>query len=242
MLIVCCASAGLPALSMVLSPEGEMASLNGLSLVVTGLGLLFNFSTGIISREREQGLLGTIFSHPLKRSTYVFSKWIALSLGVWLLNMGAALLTLLVYIFNRPDLILWSDLINASFSSLMLIAGTASILLFCSAIGSATSELTVFSMLFGAAATAMMIGAAPLLDTRNAEGWMVWVNQAHHMLREICVEVSGPLWFLMFPFVQLPLETGTMMETLFSYASNISLVLLLTVWVVNKREVGYGNA
>lgn len=241
-LLIVVAAVFLPSLSMVLSPDGEMASLNGLTFLVTGAGLLFNFSTGIVAKEREQGLLATIFARPIKRSTYVFSKWLALGLGVWLVNLAVGLLTLVVYLVNRPDLILWSEFLSSIVTSLFLILGTSSLLVLCSTIGAATSELTLFSMAFSTALISLAISTMAQMKTGGEHGWILLVAQGQHLLKEVCTVVSGPLWFLLFPYIRFPLDAALAPQTLFTYASNVGLALLLAVWTINRREVGYGNA
>lgn len=207
-----------------------------------GAGLLFNFSTGIIAREREQGLLATIFARPIKRSTYVLSKWLALGLGVWLVNLGVGLLTLLVYLVNRPDLIVWSDFLSTILTSLLLTLGTSSLLILCSTIGAATSELTLFSMAFSTALISLAVSTMAPMKTGGEHGWILLAAQGQHLLKEVCTVISGPLWFLLFPYIRFPLDATLAPHTLFSYASNVGLALLLAVWTINRREVGYGNA
>lgn len=241
-LLIVVAAVFLPSISMILSPEGEMASLNGLTFLCTGAGLLFNFSTGIIAKEREQGLLATILARPIKRSTYIFSKWLALGLGVWLVNLAVGVLTLLVYVVNRPDLILWADFLNTIPTSFFLILGTSSLLVLCSTIAAATSELTLFSMAFSAALVSLAISTMAPMSIGNQQGWIVLVAHGQHWLKQFCTEISGPLWFLLFPYIRFPLDFSMAPHTLFAYASNIGLALLLAVWTINRREVGYGNA
>lgn len=240
-LLIVVAAVFLPSISMILSPEGEMASLNGLTFLCTGAGLLFNFSTGIIAKEREQGLLATILARPIKRSTYIFSKWLALGLGVWLVNLAVGVLTLLVYVVNRPDLIMWDCLYTIP-TSFFLILGTSSLLVLCSTIAAATSELTLFSMAFSAALVSLAISTMPPMSTGNQQGWIVLVEQGQHLLKQFCTEISGPLWFLLFPYIRFPLDFSMAPHTFLAYASNVGLALLLAVWTINRREVGYGNA
>ncbi len=229
-----------PSLTMTFSADGEAMNYRGEVAGLTGMVALFYLATGIISKERESGTLATIFARPVSRTTYVLSKWLALSSAVLAVALIAGLLLLCVYALTRPELIIWSDIPYSVLSSALLLVSLSSVMVLCSTFGAVSSDLSSFGGAVGALLTVLLIAYSDVPESSLATlpSWLVCI---YLWVRSSCFDVLRPAVFFLFPLIIFPQDLRTVFCLLLEYFSNLSIVLMVASWLINRREVGYGD-
>jgi ABC-type transport system involved in multi-copper enzyme maturation permease subunit len=229
-----------PSLTMTFSDDGYCTAFNGSTVCVVGCTAMFGLATGVISRDREVGTLATIFARPVSRSTYVLAKWIALATAVWAVSILSGIIALLVYLFTRPELIYWADIPGTLATFTILVLGMSATFILCSTFGAASSDLSFYLTAISLAGMVFLSCALPQNMT-SLEHLPAILVQAYHAYRSFCLAVCEPLWFLLFPLVRFPMSPERILPVVFSFLSNVACTLALAIWLMNRREVGYGN-
>lgn len=229
-----------PSIGMTFMKDAAAAPCDGSVFGLTGWVALFSLAAGVISRERESGTLATIFARPVTRATYVLSKWIALFSAAVFVGTISLLISLLVYALTQPALIAWASIPNMLSTCTFLLLGLSAVFVLCSSFGAVTSDLSSFLTVVGMAGMISMVAMAevPPSCLVTLPPCLVY---AYNSIRGLCFDVMQPLWFFLIPFVKFPIEPHRVVGTLLAFFSNLTLCLLVTVWLINRREVGYGN-
>lgn len=178
---------------------------------------------GIIGQDLRSGVLQLVFARPIRRSSYVLSKWLAVALGsAFVSTVTVVLGALLLSVAGE----------GVSAIDLMRVCGTCVF----SAI-SLSAVLTFLSSMF--------------LGFGDGGIWIVAMG-ASQILSGIAASKKWPLVervaeeatrFLM-PMLDLTDPIGTWSLSLFSvtsYASTITLSLVCAIWIMNRRELSYGQ-
>jgi len=196
----------------------------GFTMLGSGYALTLVIAAGVIGQDVSSGVLQLLFARPVKRSEYVISRWLAVSL------MSAMLATLQLAI---AVLLMWSRHAPPQTREVFEQLGNS----ICVAFG-AGAVLTFFSSLlpgFG--------DLAILLVMAFTGSGLDGIGQGFHLpvLSRIGDEVGH------FVFPSLPLSSllrggGTPWYEIVAYFSTVTLCLAAAILIVNRKELSYASS
>jgi ABC-type transport system involved in multi-copper enzyme maturation permease subunit len=196
----------------------------GLSVLGDSFGIVLVLAAGLIGQDVSSGVLQLLFARPVTRSSYVLSRWIAVSLASIALCVVQALICALILQLRGapPDL-----------HTLMLVIGDDALLAFGLA-----AVVTLFSSLLGGFGDLAILLVATITG-KVLEGIAVVANSP--ILGRIGTEIGN----FVLPKVSLAQIFGSPDVPWFmiaSYASTLTLCLALAIVVVNRKELSYASS
>ena len=209
---------------MVVLPPALVAAVNGLGLSALGDGfpIAMVFAVGMIGQDVSSGVLQLVFARPIKRSEYVLSRWLAVALGASVVSLAQIGLAwaLMAARHAAPDL--QAVAMFAAGRELELFGVAATMALLSSLIGG-LGDLAVYVLMNVLGGILAMVG-----QFRQSNG-LLWVGHEIGALVSPRIELAqivagSPSWF-----------------TIATYASNLTLCLLLAVLVMNRKELSYAS-
>ena len=216
-MIVLAFVAGFPLLGAVLSPGGDLSSL-GDSYVITLV-----LAAGLIGQDVASGSLQLVLARPVTRPTYVMSRWAGATLAA--IVVVAAQLAFAAFVlsargFPPAPAVLVRVLAQAAVTS----AGTAAVLTLASSLATGLGDL---ALLLAASLVGWSLGG---IGQMRAWPWLARAGQ--EVLRftaprlDLAAMMAGEVsWF-----------------DVTSYASTVTICLLLAMVVINRRELSYAAA
>jgi hypothetical protein len=178
------------------------------------LFLTVMFGAGSIGRDVTTGVLPLLFTRPIKRGTYVFAKWIAVSSAAAV--TGALVLTIQALLLRHRGLGLPGATIAAAvFASAASACGISSVLVFLSALVSGFGDIALWMGL-------RLLGAllAKRVGPRFVQEWRSLIEPS--LAWDTLSGSHLGAWF-----------------RLVSYLSTVTLFLCLAVMAANRKEVSY---
>ncbi|HTK32112.1 MAG TPA: ABC transporter permease subunit [Candidatus Saccharimonadaceae bacterium] len=213
-------------LFMFFAPILITASAPGLGLgpLGNGYGIVIVIAAGMIGQDVSSGVLQLLLARPIRRDTYVLSRWLGAALGGFgLIAVQAGLCTLVLWMRGAPPDT--RDLALLLGDNLLLALGLCAVLALCSSLLGGLGDLAI--LFLATLAAKLMEGASqlahsPILGRVGTELENVCIPQIH--LFEF-MSPSGPPWF-----------------AIVSYVSTVVLCLALAIVVVNRKELSYAAA
>jgi ABC-type transport system involved in multi-copper enzyme maturation permease subunit len=209
---------------MVLLPPALVSMIHGIGL--SGLGdalpIAMLFAIGMIGQDVSSGVLQLVLARPVRRWEYVISRWLSASLGASLASLAQIGLAW-VWMASRG---------NAPEPSAigLLVAGR---------------ELQIFGVVAVMALLSTLVGGLGDLALYAVfsilGGIVVMVGQFSHS--NVMQWAGHELSALLSPQIELAqIAAGVVpWAQLATYASNVSLCLLLAVVVMNRKELSYAS-
>ncbi len=190
-------------------------------------------STGIVSREREDGVLASVLVRPIRRSTYIFSKWLALAIagfvGCVLFIMLATLITSLTGL-HQPNL---AEIGRALVESFLITLGLSATMVAFSTLSPTYGDLVLYALSWMGAVT--MLSVISALTEMQREGFLTQIDADYLLM------VAQAYQSFLLPNVQLTTPPHLWLFTALTYLSNLFTALLASVFFLNRKEIGYGG-
>lgn len=190
-------------------------------------------STGIVSREREDGVLASVLVRPIRRSTYIFSKWIALALAGWVgCALFIALLTLITALtgLHKPDIL---EIGRALVECFLIDLGLAATMVAFSTLSPTYGDLVLYGFSWMGCLTMNSILSA--LTEMQREGLLTQLDADYMFM------LAQAYQSFLLPTIQLTTPPHLWLLTGLTYLSNLFTALLAAVFFLNRKEIGYGG-
>lgn len=175
---------------------------------------------GIIGRDLSTGVLQLIFVRPVRRSSYVVSKYLALAAGVAAIALFQWALFL---IFGKPGKPA-PELLCGVLEFVLLAFGVSAGVILLSSLVSGLGDLGILFLTYVSTQLVAFLGGRFHLPALN--------------------RLSGEVMGLFFPSIDL---VGTFLHrniswfSIASYFSTITLCLAIAIFVINRREISYAT-
>lgn len=177
--------------------------------------------SGLIGTDVSSGVLHLLFLRPVTRAEYVWSKWLAVSVGC-----AAVAITRLVFYVVILSLshaaIDWDAVMQNGLDCLLIPFGVSAVLACFSALGEGYADLRIYLLMFLLGVVLQSLGGL-----RGEPGWEAVARQIYEVL---------------VPRVELSSAPGTtivLLQTVVSYLSTVTAAMALAVVAVNRRELTY---
>jgi hypothetical protein len=187
-------------------------------LVSPVLVMALVFGAGLVGKDASSGALALMFTRPIKRWQYVFTRWIGAAVAATTFSLVHLALQF-VLLFSRGQGVPAAALGRASFEAATSSFGVTALLLALSTLVPGLGDLALWIALTLLPGLVVHVGvpqricdhleqvAFPRLDWADAAGG------------------GTSAWF-----------------AIASYASNVTLFLALAVWVMNRKQVSYATS
>jgi hypothetical protein len=191
----------------------------------SGSGALYAviLGAGLIGRPATNGTLALLFTRPVRRSSYVLTRWLA----VWVAAGSLAMLRIFVLTLEavRASGFDGSALAVASLEEVLEAAGVAAILVLLSSLIGGIGDAAVLVMLMIAGAILQQVGRFLSQPALNKVGFHLeqWVS---------------PKIDLVAAFGTTPISW----YALVSYVSTVVVSLVLAMELLNRKEVSYASS
>jgi ABC-type transport system involved in multi-copper enzyme maturation permease subunit len=196
----------------------------GLSVLGDGYAIVLVLAAGLIGQDLSSGVLQLLFARPVTRSSYVLSRWIAVSLAsAALCTVQALLCALLLSLRDSPP----------EFRLVLLVIGDNVLL----SLGLA-AVVTLFSSLLGGFGD-MAILLVATITGKVLEAIAQFANSP--IMGRIGTEIGN----FVTPKIALAQVFGSADVPWFmlaSYASTVTLCLALAIVVMNRKELSYASS
>jgi ABC-type transport system involved in multi-copper enzyme maturation permease subunit len=209
---------------IVLTPPALGFVIKGLPISSLGdvIPLVMVLAVGMIGQDISSGVLQLILARPVRRSEYVLSRWVSVAIGASVLSLLQIGLfwALTLARGSGPSL---DALATLAVDRELQIFGVAATMALLSSLIGGVGDLAVYALLTIFGGIVGMIG-----QMRQSEV-VVWVGHEIGSLVSAKIEVAqivagSPSWF-----------------ALATYASNLTLCLLLAILILNKKELSYAS-
>jgi len=196
----------------------------GLGVLGNGYGVVIVIAAGMIGQDVSSGVLQLLLARPVRRDTYVLSRWLGAALGSFgVIVVQAGLCALILWSRGLPPDA--RDIALLLGDNLLLALGLSAVLALCSSLMGGLGDLAILFLATLAAKlmeSAGQLAQSPILSRVGTELENVCIPQVH--LYEF-MSPSGPPWF-----------------TIVSYVSTVVLCLALAIVFVNRKELSYAAA
>lgn len=209
---------------MVLLPPALASAIRGLGITTLGDGipLAMVLAAGMIGQDVSSGVLQLIFARPVRRSEYVLSRWLAVAFGASV----ASLLQIGIYwalAAARGSSPTYEIVAQFAVGRELQIFGVAATMALLSSLIGGLGDLAIYALFSILGGIVVMVG-----QLRNSTA-LTWIGQEIGSLLSPRIEVAqivagSPSWF-----------------ALATYASNLTLCLLLAILILNKKELSYAS-
>ena len=220
--------------------EGRWLELSDPTALVLVLG------TGIIGRDITSGLLPLIFSRPITRTDYVLTKWLTLAIA-------ASLITIFQLFFVHSWFLFWDQagLSNLAFlaqigTTIFTCTGLAAVVVMFSALRPGPFAGTgLWLLLYVLTQLMQQIGKQlPADPGPNPDASIAMLFNFFNFLRPVVGYLAEPLR----EFIANGLALSDLLQDnaihwvlLSTYLFNLILVVVLAIYITNRKELGYGS-
>jgi hypothetical protein len=176
------------------------------------------FGAGLVGKDVSSGALALMFTRPIKRWQYVFTRWIGAGVAATTFSVLHLVLQFVV-LFSRGQGVPARALGQASFEAATGAFGLTAVLLALSTLVTGLGDLVLW------------IGLTLLPE------FIVHVG----VPQRICEQIEQ----LAMPRLEWATAAGAGTGSWFgiaSYASNVTLSLALAVWVINRKQISYATS
>jgi ABC-type transport system involved in multi-copper enzyme maturation permease subunit len=210
------------------------------------LALVLVLGTGIIGRDITSGLLPLILTRPITRADYVLTKWLTLSIA-------ASLITILELTVVHGWFLMWdrSGLANLSYveqigTAICTCTGLAAVVVMFSALRPGPFAGTgLWMLLYSLVRLMESLGKQMPADPGpNADSTIALVFNFFNYLRPLVATLAVPLKNFIantLSFTEVLQDNAIHWLPLGIYLFNLTLVVVLAIHIVNRKELGYGS-
>lgn len=209
---------------MVLVPPALISAIRGLGLAQLGdaVPLAMVLAVGMIGQDVSSGVLQLIFARPVRRSEYVLSRWLAVSLGASLLSLVQ--IGFYVALAAARGAAPSADaVLQFALGRELQIFGVAATMALLSSLIGGVGDLAIYALL------TIMGGVVGMIGQLRQSGVITWIGHEIGTLVSPKIEIAqivagSPSWF-----------------AIATYASNLTLCLLLAILILNRKELSYAS-
>lgn len=209
---------------MVLVPPALISAIRGLGLAQLGdaVPLAMVLAVGMIGQDVSSGVLQLIFARPVRRSEYVLSRWLAVSLGASLLSLVQ--IGFYVALAAARGAAPSADaVLQFALGRELQIFGVAATMALLSSLIGGVGDLAIYALL------TIMGGVVGMIGQLRQSGAITWIGHEIGTLVSPKIEIAqivagSPSWF-----------------AIATYASNLTLCLLLAILILNRKELSYAS-
>ena len=206
-----------PLISLGFTPDPSLKRSIDAGLFAVVLG------TGVIGQDVSTGVLALVFVRPIRRSTYVLTKWLAVASSAGAVGLVQfAIAVAICAVRGAPPAA--SEFATGAGECLLCAFGFAAVFVFLSSIGPGMTDLALWavsSVLVGVLAEIPQISRVPAAGriARELRNLLTpQIDLAH------ALGARPPSWF-----------------AIASYLSTVTLCLALAIVLVNRKEVSYSS-
>jgi ABC-type transport system involved in multi-copper enzyme maturation permease subunit len=193
-----------------------------LSALGDGVPFALVFAVGMIGQDVSSGVLQLLLARPVKRSEYVLHRWLGVALGASAASLLQILFAWALFAARgeAPDLGAVAVFLAGREIEIFGVAGVMA--LFSSLIGG-VGDLALYMMV-------NLLGfAVKMVGSLRSSGVLMWIGQELGDLVSPRIELAqivagSPSWF-----------------AIATFASNLTLCLLLAIWAMNRKELSYAS-
>jgi ABC-type transport system involved in multi-copper enzyme maturation permease subunit len=210
------------------------------------LALVLVLGTGIIGRDITSGLLPLILARPVTRAEYVLTKWLTLSIA-------ASLITIIELTVVHGWFLFWdrSGIANLSFlaqvgTAIFTCTGLAAVIVMFSALRPGPFAGTgLWLILYSLVRLMESLGKQnPANPGPHADPTIVVVFDFFNNLKPLVATLAVPLRDFIantLSFTDVLQDNAIHWLPLGIYFFNLTLVIVLAIHIVNRKELGYGT-
>jgi ABC-type transport system involved in multi-copper enzyme maturation permease subunit len=209
---------------MIVLPPTFVGLLRGVDLSTLGdvAPLAMVFAVGMIGQDVSSGVLQLLLARPVRRWEYVVNRW----LGVAIAASAASLLQIALgwaVIAMRGDAPAWAAVVQLAAAREFQIVGVAATMALLSSLVGGMGDLALYAVLTILGGVTGMIG------------------QFRHS--SLLVAIGQEVGALVSPRIELQaiLAGSVSWFAIATWASNVTLCLLLAVLVMNRKELSYAS-
>lgn len=206
-------------------------------LASAGLAIYFNvvLGVGIVSREREDGVLASFFARPIYRSTYIISRWLALAFASWFgVLLHILFQTLILTSAGQAPNPLFVMQVGAE-SGLVCLGISATMVAF-STIAPTYGDICLY--MFAWFGVLMMMS---VISTFNMFTYTEGSSLFQHIDVDYLNFIQQATSAFLLPQVHLDAPPQAWLKMTLTYVSNILAALLISIFFMNRKEISYGG-
>jgi ABC-type transport system involved in multi-copper enzyme maturation permease subunit len=196
----------------------------GLSVLGDSWGLVMIFAVGMIGQDLSSGVLQLLFARPVRRSEYVFSRWIAVGAAA----AGVALAQTLIavaFMAARGEAPAPSEIAWLLGQRVLECFGLAAVFTLLSTLVGGFADIALYLVVMLAGGIIQLVG--------QANHWTVVSRAAEELGQFLNPKLQLAQMVSTSPFPFFPLA---------SFLSTVTLCLVLAVVVMNRRELSYATS
>lgn len=209
---------------MVVLPPALISVIQGvgLSALGDGLPLAVLFAAGMIGQDVSSGVLQLVLARPVRRWEYVVSRWLAAAFGASLASLAQIGLAW-IFMASRGHAPEPAAVALFAAGRELEIFGVAAVMALLSSLAGGLGDIALYVLLNIAGGICVMVGQF------SRSSAVLWTGQE--------------LGALLTPRIELAQIAGGVVPWLeiATYASNLSLCLLVAVVLVNRKELSYAS-
>lgn len=213
------------------------------SVFWTALPCVALLGAGIIGRNVTSGILSVLFARPMRRYSYVLTRWLALSVASSALCLILLSIEQIAAMAAFPGIVPDFNTLSQAVARISMCFGLSATLVMFSAIFPSTLDVCIWVML--------SFASNVITELSHIEPYLIsqmYCNDFNRRIAEfvvpICKELAIPVQSLVSPYIDLSYLTHTgavSWYAVFTYLSNIGLCLLIAIAIMNRKEVSYAS-
>ncbi|MCW5822830.1 MAG: hypothetical protein KIT34_08490 [Cyanobacteria bacterium TGS_CYA1] len=213
------------------------------SVFWTALPSVALLGAGIIGKNVSSGILSVLFARPIRRYSYVLTRWLALSVASSALCLILLAIEQIAAMAAFPGILPDFNTLSQAVARVSMCFGLSATFVMFSSIFPNTLDLGIWIML--------SFSSNLIVEISHIEPYMISQISCNDLNRKItefvvpiCKELAIPIQSLVSPYLDLAYLTHTgsvSWYAVFTYFSNIGLCLLIAIAIMNRKEVSYAS-
>ncbi len=213
------------------------------SVFWTAMPCVALLGAGIIGQNILSGILSVLFARPIRRYSYVLTRWLALSVASSALCLILLAIEQIAAMAAFPGIMPDFNTLSQGVARVSMCFGLSATFIMFSAILPGTVDLCAW-ILLGFASNV-------IVEIAHLEPFLIgqiYCNELSRRIAEfavpICRELAVPVQSLALPYLDLTYLAHTSSISWYAvvtYFSNISLCLLIAIACMNRKEVSYAS-
>lgn len=221
--------------------DSPIKESNFASLFLTAVPAVALLGAGVLGQDVAQGTLSVLFARPLRRYSYVMTRWLALSVASSALCLVLLMIEQIAGMAAFPGILPDMNTLFEAAARISLCFGLSATFIMFSSILPNTMDLCAWIMLCFSSSIVVEIGHLNPIVLTQPYGSEI-SRRLSEIFVPVCRELSTPLQSLAYPYLDVGLlfhSSSVSWFSILTYLSNIALCLLVAVYMVNRKEVSY---
>lgn len=211
------------------------------SVMLTAVPAVALLGAGILGQDVAKGTLSVLFARPLRRHSYVLTRWLVLSISSSVLCLMLLVIEQIAGMAAFPGIMPDINTFYDGAARVSMCFGLSATFIMFSSILPHSMDLCAWILLCFSSSVVVEIGHLNPIYLTQPYGSELSRRLSEFVI-PICRELSIPMQSLALPY----LDVGYLFHcssiswfAIFTYLSNIALCLLVAVFMVNRKEVSY---